>query len=174
LLLLLAVIMVRLTIKAKIRAAKKKKDELAIKRLNKSKITVFKGEKSPFSNLYKADFKIGKQTFHSVAQFLQYNRAILNQDYKTAHFIQMTNSAKKAMALGMKMPYENKNSHNIWKYSDHNMVRALKAKFMQNTELARILCETKGLLAWQNPDSYWGTGFGKYDIKKSQNQVYIQ
>ena len=53
----------------------------------------FHREFSPFSNFHPCHFTINQQSFHSMEQFLQYQKALMFGDSVTAYEILMTDTA---------------------------------------------------------------------------------
>ena len=119
--------------------------------------TGFFGELCPFSNFYPAKFTHNGVNYHSGEQLIQYQKAIHCGDTSAADRILATTTAIACKQLS----YSIKNyKHQSWIGVAHDKcIDGLRAKFVQNPQLLRILLSTGNkLLVESSKDSVWGTG----------------
>lgn len=121
------------------------------------KAVVFFGRASPLSNHHICKFNIAGKTFTCVEHFLAWQRANVAKDKPLAEEV-----------LSMKDPSEHKKVLNslreinsdAWEESVENiLLTALRAKFRQNTNLKKFLCDTlPKKIGEASVNTTWGIG----------------
>ena len=111
-----------------------------------------------FSNFYISDFTIDGQTYNTIEQFFQAQKAALAKDTEYFNKILQSPSPRDARTFGRKvrgLPVDTWNS-----MRDQIMLQGVRAKFSQNTTLKALLLETgDATLIEDSPtDYYWGCG----------------
>lgn len=114
----------------------------------------------PFSNWHKSYFKMDKNWFSCMEQYMMYMKAMLFEDEETAKKILDEKSPADQKALGRQVKNFNPTK---WDNEKENIVfQGLKAKFEQNPGLMIQLKASKGLLVEASPDDrIWGIGFSE-------------
>lgn len=116
---------------------------------------------SCLSQWWKCDFYEDKKLFNCAEQYMMYRKAILFQDYETAHYILRSENPKEIKALGRKV----KNFEEIiWDKNKEKIVeQANLLKFSQNPNLKDFLLLTneKILVEASPTDKIWGIGLKK-------------
>ena len=100
----------------------------------------FHGEFSPFSNFHKSPFTWNQYNFHCVEQFIQYQKAVMADDNRTAADILKCDTALEAKRLGYRI-----NGFNMQKWSTEGYDichEGIKSKFAQNPLLLQMLKAT--------------------------------
>ncbi len=119
---------------------------------------------SPFSNHYKANFKIGQIKYNCVEQYIMYNKANTFNDHTAANEILAATDPSEQKRLGRHI----KNyDHKQWTNRRADIARrALHAKFAQNAHLKELLLKTgTRMLVEASPpwDTTWGVGIRLHD-----------
>lgn len=137
----------------------------------KSEYFYFWTENSPFSNWYGISYKLKNYTFHCSEQGVMWEKAQLFKDDDIAKKILDCKTAKEAKKLGRQVKNFNQK---IW---DENKVKIYtehcKAKFTQNSDLKKMLIDTKGkqLVEASPTDRIWGIGYTEADaIRTNKNK----
>lgn len=115
-------------------------------------------ENGYFSNWFLSDFTLGDRTFSSMEQYMMYQKAICFNDSKTASEILSTSDVVQIKALGRMVANYNENH---WNGVRQIIVyEGLLAKFSQNSNLAKLLIDTKNSLIAECAvnDLIWGIG----------------
>ena len=122
-----------------------------------SKMIVFQGELSPWSNFHQAPFIINNQRFMTSEHWIQFQKALLFGDSATADKIIQCDSPYEAKKLGYSVQ-----GLDIRKWQDEGYelcLEGIRAKFHQNLSLMQMLLTTKPkLLVEATTDRTWGTG----------------
>ena len=122
----------------------------------------FHGEFSPCSNFHVSHFIWKDKTFHCTEQYIQYQKAILANDTKTADEILTCETALEAKRLGYKI-----HGFDMQKWSTEGYTicqEGIRCKFVQNPLLLQMLKSTGDkILIEASPDKLWGTGIGLRD-----------
>ena len=127
--------------------------------------------KGEFSQWYPSKFVIDGITYNNAEQYMMYQKALLFNDDEIADFILHATSSKMCKSLGRK-------DHNfdeaIWRQHRYKIVYdGNLAKFSQNENLKKRLCETTGILAEANPlDNIWGIGLAIDDVRASNMNTW--
>ena len=119
------------------------------------------------SNFAKYEFIEYDQTFHSVEQYMHFNKAILMEDEDTAEKI-----------LNAKTPYATKKfgrqvknfNQEVWNLNKKQVVKqGIVLKFQQNPIIKKCLLETKPklLIEAAKNDRIWGIGFDSSEVMKN-------
>jgi len=110
------------------------------------------------SNWAKSPFQLDGHTFNCAEQYLMWSKAVVMGDKEKEQQILSTNDPQRQKELGREVrPWRD----GIWKrHRDQVMLRAARAKFMQNAELGQRLLKTyPRLLAEASPsDCTYGIG----------------
>lgn len=117
----------------------------------------FLGLHSVFSNFHTAHFKESDVKYSSSEQMIQAEKAAMFGDKVALEKIMKTSNPYKIKELGSRVRGFDQGS---WRSSCKDIVgRAVKAKFIQNPSLAKLLLSTGSLLIVESsPDRVWGTG----------------
>lgn len=123
-----------------------------------SKVVVFFGKESRFSNHYPSTFTIDDTKFTSMEQFLAHSRARFADDQQLMDkVLQSPNpaDAKKILNLLREAP-----GQPAWEVERHDILHAgLLAKFRQNTDLKEYLISSKERqLGEASRNMFWGIG----------------
>ena len=116
----------------------------------------FHGEFSPFSNFCKSPFIWNHYNFYCAEQFIQYQKAVMADDRKTAEDILKCDTALDAKRQGYKI-----NGFDMHKLSTegYNICHeGIKSKFVQNPLLLQMLKVTGDkVIVEASTDKLWGT-----------------
>ena len=118
----------------------------------------FFGKECPLSNFYLADFLLDGHKFNSTEQFIQYSKAKMFSDSKTAEEILREPEPSKQKALGRKVTNFDKKK---WEESIETVVtRGIAQKFNSNSRLKKYLKDTgeARLVEASARDSLFGIG----------------
>ena len=100
----------------------------------------FFGELNPLSNFHGCSFEWNGITFHSSEQFIQFQKAMLFKDIKTADLIMKCNTALECKQMATNVINF---SSNEWNQKAKELCKpGIKCKFQQNPSLAATLLET--------------------------------
>lgn len=134
--------------------------------------TFFWSNKSPFSNWYKAGFKLEDIEFNCTEQYMMYQKAQLFSDEDIASKILKTSNPGKQKDLGRQV----KNFEaEVWdKHCKQIVYDANYAKFTQNENLLKRLIKTKGttLVEASPVDNIWGIGLAEDDPKVKDRNTW--
>lgn len=112
-----------------------------------------------FSNWYPAEFDYAGRHFANAEQFMMYHKVLMFRKYDLADQIMGTSDPAKCKKIaGQKFPEFNSE---LWEKTCQTIVkRGVKAKFLQNDDILKILLNTgNALLAECSPyDKKWGIG----------------
>lgn len=121
------------------------------------KVVVFFTKYSPLSNHFPCTFVVDTVTFHCVEQYLAVQRAFMAK-----------NKSLTRRVMGTKNPADHKNVLNIlrndqpevWREKAETLIiSALRAKFLQNKDLAHFLMDTyPRLIGEASKNEVWGIG----------------
>ena len=117
----------------------------------------FFGELNPLSNFHVCFFEWNGIRFHSSEQFIQYQKAMLFNDQKTADLIMKCTTALECKQMASSVLNF---SSTEWNSKAKELCKpGIKCKFQQNASLATTLIETGDkLLVESCYDKVWGTG----------------
>ena len=117
----------------------------------------FFGELNPLSNFHLCFFEWNGIRFHSSEQFIQYQKAMLFKDQKTADLIMKCTTALECKQMASSVLNF---SSMEWNSKAKELCKpGIKCKFQQNASLATSLIETGDkLLVESCYDKVWGTG----------------
>ena len=117
----------------------------------------FFGELNPLSNFHVCFFEWNGIRFHSSEQFIQYQKAMLFKDQKTADLIMKCTTALECKQMASSVLNF---SSMEWNSKAKELCKpGIKCKFQQNASLATTLIETGDkLLVESCYDKVWGTG----------------
>ena len=122
-----------------------------------------------FSNWYHAEFDYAGQHYVNSEQFMMYHKVLMFRKYELADQIIQTNDPAKCKKIaGQKFP---EFDSELWEKTCVAIVkRGVKAKFLQNRDILKILLNTgNAILAECSPyDKKWGIGI---DINDPQRLV---
>ncbi|CAG5125189.1 unnamed protein product [Candidula unifasciata] len=125
----------------------------------------FYGNKSPFSQHYKARFSVDGVVYNCGEQFMMYSKAALFKDEAMKQKIMSTDDPVKQKKFGRQVQNFEKD---VWNKAAETVVKiASKAKFDQNEEMRKQLFATyPKILAEASPrDRIWGIGLGASNPK---------
>ena len=119
-------------------------------------VVAFYSAHSPLSNFHHSPFTLDGKTYPHTEQFLQHQKAIFANDLEKAKQICVTSSPIMCKKLGDSVSVV----LNDWlPHAENLLVKACKAKFMQNARAKKFLLDTKdATLAEATTDRHWGTG----------------
>jgi len=134
--------------------------------------TFFWGEDSPFSQFYRANFKINNIQFNCAEQFMMYSKAILFNDTETAHQILAEQKPAKQKKLGRLVKNFEPDKWN--EIAETFVYQANFAKFTQNKPLLEKLMQTSNTeFVEVNPaDTIWGIGLPPNNPKIYNKQLW--
>ena len=134
-------------------------------------ITAFYTHNSPLSNFYKTTIKYNGITFHSSEQYYQYLKAKTFDDESTALKILQASTPYDCYTLGQSVTGFNRSLWNT-EHAPKCMLQAVKAKFLQNQNIADFLKSTKDstLCEASKTDLYWGVGLRLTDTRLFNQQ----
>ena len=122
----------------------------------------FHGELNPYSNFHRSNFVLHYHQFHSMEQWIQYQKALLFGDSFTANQILATTTPYESKHLGY-----NVNGFDIgkWKNEGYDLcLEGIRAKFVQNPPLLNMLKSTEPKVIVEfSLDRLWGTGVQLHD-----------
>ena len=103
-------------------------------------VIVFFGELNPLSNFHDGSFEWNDVQFHSSEQFIQYQKAILFKDIKTADLIMKCSTALERKQIATNVVNFNNDE---WNSKAKELCKlGIKCKFQQNRSLASALLNT--------------------------------
>lgn len=124
------------------------------------------------SNWYNAEFEYAGRMYKSVEQFMMYHKLMTFRQYELANKVMQTDDPAEAKKIGRTHfgNYDDK----LWsRISPVIVKRGVRAKFVQNPELLKVLLSTgNAVLAECSPyDKVWGVGIAPdddrvYDTRK--------
>ena len=121
----------------------------------------FFGELCPFSNFHPAAFIHNGQSYHSGEQLIQHQKALHCNDSRAADRILATKTAIACKQLSYTI--QNYDQQSWTMVAKDRCLDGLKAKFVQNPELLRVLLSTGSKLIVEcSKDHIWGTGIPLY------------
>ena len=121
----------------------------------------FFGELCPFSNFYPVAFTHNGQSYHSGEQLIQHQKALHCNDSRAADRILATKTAIACKQLSYTI--QNYDQHSWTMVAKDKCRDGLKAKFVQNPDLLRVLLSTGNkLIVESSKDNIWGTGIPLY------------
>lgn len=132
-----------------------------------------------FSNWYRAKFEYAGKMFSSVEQYMMYHKASLFRQYDLEKKIMATDDPAVIKKLGRtKFPAFNAD---LWDDVSYAIVkRGVRAKFMQNPDILKILLSTgnKVLAEASQADVKWGIGIAandllRYNVKKWRGKNFL-
>ena len=125
---------------------------------------VFHGSLTPLSNFHRSPFTVGRNKFHSMEQYIQYQKACHFNDYKAAKDILNCKSSIDSKTLSRNIVNYDKDA---WKSVAKEACQpSIVAKFEQNPLLLQFLLATHPRkLAESSYDRIWGTGIPLNDDK---------
>ena len=117
----------------------------------------FFGELNPLSNFHDGSFEWNDIRFHSSEQFIQYQKAILFKDIKTADLIMKCSTALECKQMATSVVNYNNDE---WNSKAKELCKpGIKCKFQQNPSLASALLDTGDkYLVESCYDKVWGSG----------------
>jgi ribA/ribD-fused uncharacterized protein len=117
-------------------------------------VTIFSGKHSKLSNLHQCTLKMDGRNWHSVEQYVQYNKAKTVGDQEKAAMILATDDSQDAMHLGKSINTE----QSAWSDKMEQVVEAaLRVKFSEPAyKLA--LQRTEDIIGESTQHKMWGTG----------------
>jgi len=117
----------------------------------------FGGRASPFSNFYRAPFKVDGKLFQSNEHFYQYNKAMFANDEVTAAAIMAESDPAKAKRWGDKVTVSPEWYGNT---ALNVMTSGIVQKFSQNDSLKELFtkCSALKFVECNQYDKYWGNG----------------
>ena len=117
----------------------------------------FFGELNPLSNFHVCCFEWNGIRFHSSEQFIQYQKAMLFKDQKTADLIMKCTTAWECKQMATSVLNF---SANEWNSKAKELCKpGIRCKFQQNPSLATTLLKTEDkMLVESCYDKIWGTG----------------
>ena len=122
----------------------------------------FHGELSPYSNFHRSSFVLNDHQFHSMEQWIQYQKALHFGDSFTANQILATTTPYESKRLGYHV-----NGFDIgrWKNEGYDLcLEGIRAKFVQNPPLLNMLKSTEPkVIVESSLDRLWGTGIQLHD-----------
>ena len=125
--------------------------------LNDDLQAFFHGQ-SPLSNFHISPFTVMNDTFHSVEQYFQYNKASAAKDEISMFNIMQAPTPRKCKEIGDRVKLFDSN---IWeKECKTVMYNGCLSKFQQNPKLRDFLLKTgtRTLVEASSRDLYWGAG----------------
>ncbi len=123
-------------------------------------------ENGYLSNWFLSDFQVDGKLFTSMEQYMMYSKAMLFQDVEIAEQIMSTTNVGKIKALGRAVKQYN---DVVWNGMRQIIIyEGLLAKFSQNTELKKLLLNTKDAILAECAvqDRIWGIGCSMKDEKR--------
>ena len=112
-----------------------------------------------FSNWFKSEFEYAGRKYSSVEQYMMYQKVLLFREYDLAEQIISTDDPATIKKLGRtKFPTFN---GALWDSISYTVVkRGVRAKFMQNYDILKILLNTKNCILAEASmnDGKWGIG----------------
>ena len=117
----------------------------------------------PFSQWAKSKFVVDGVEFNTCEQYMMYKKAMLFNDVDTADAIMKTSDPRAQKSLGRQV--KNFNDAVWMEHAFDYVVAGNRAKFSQNSQLNKVLAETKGkVLVEASPyDKRWGIGMMEGD-----------
>lgn len=133
--------------------------------MSREKWVFFRSHESVFSNWFPAPFTLNSVQFTSVEQYMMWRKALLFDDNKTAALILESKDPKEQQSLGRQVQGFDQSTWD--KHKEAIVETAVRAKFVQNPKLKRVLVATHGQLAEASPwDKVWGIGLDERDARR--------
>jgi len=120
--------------------------------------TLFARTYSKLSNLYFQPFPLDGVEWHSVEHYVQYHKALVAGEVRTAREIRMTSDPLDAMAVGRRV----RPGHN-WNTKGLEVMRAAQVAKFSIPAMKVVLANTRPLIAQATRDKYSGIGLTLYD-----------
>ena len=121
----------------------------------------FFGELCPFSNFYPAVFTHNGKRYHSGEQLIQHQKALHCNDIRAVDCILAIKNAVACKQLSYTI--QNYDQHSWMMVAKDRCRDGLRAKFVQNPHLLRVLLSTGNkLIVESSKDNIWGTGIPLY------------
>lgn len=132
-----------------------------------------------FSNWYPSEFEYAGIKYANVEQFMMYQKMMTFNQLKIADRIHATADPGECKNLG-RTKIDNWNGE-LWDKISYTVVkRGIKAKFIQNPKLRRILLDTGDMLLAEcsEKDTKWGIGISidnddRFDVSKWKGKNYL-
>ena len=117
-----------------------------------------------FSNWYSSAFEYAGKVYNSIEQYMMYQKVILFREFELADKIMASNNPTEIKQLGRsKMRHFNSE---LWDKISYIIVkRGIRAKFLQNKDICKVLIDTgsKLLAEASSKDLKWGIGISIAD-----------
>jgi len=117
-------------------------------------VTIFCGKFSKLSNLHQHSLTMDGRTWHSVEQYVQYNKAMSVGDREKAAMIVSTDDPQEAMHLGNSINTE----HSAWSDNAAEVIEAALLVKFQEPAYKLALQSTEDVIGESTQHKVWGTG----------------
>lgn len=117
-------------------------------------VTIFSGKLSKLSNLHQCDLKLDGRTWHSVEQYVQFNKAVTVGDQEKAARIMSTDDSQEAMYIGKSINTE----HSSWGEKAAEVMKAALLVKFSDPAFKLALQMTESIIGESIQHKVWGTG----------------